>query len=73
MASADIEPLVLLHGLAMSGAVWDDVVPLLSTHHSVYAPTAVGHLGGPIAQRRPATINYQVDWVESFMDEKGIE
>lgn len=73
MASADPEPLVLLHGVAMSGFVWDEVVPLLSNRHRVYAPTAVGHLGGPAAPRRPSTVSCQVDWAESYLDEQNIE
>jgi pimeloyl-ACP methyl ester carboxylesterase len=73
MDSGELPPLVLLHGVAMSGFVWDEVVPLVSTRHRVYAPTAVGHLGGPVAQRRPATVSYQVDWAESYLDEQNIE
>src|ERR1700742_2278276 len=73
MAYGDPPPLVLLHGVAMSGLIWDDVVPLLSTRHRVYAPTAVGHLGGPVALRRPATVSYQVDWVEGYLNEQNIE
>lgn len=73
MASEDPPPIVLLHGMAMSGFVWDDVVPLLSARHRVYAPTAVGHLGGPVPLRRPATVSHQIDWVESYLDEQNIE
>ncbi len=39
--------LVLLHGLNSSGNTWQDVVPLLSGHHEVHTPTAIGHRGGP--------------------------
>jgi pimeloyl-ACP methyl ester carboxylesterase len=73
MSSGDPEPIVLLHGVAMSGFVWGVVVPMLSTRHRVYAPTAVGHLGGPVVQRRPATVSYQVDWAESYLNEQDIE
>jgi pimeloyl-ACP methyl ester carboxylesterase len=47
-------PLVLLHGLAISGDAWREVVPLLSSYHELYVPTAVGYRGGPSVQRRPA-------------------
>ena len=53
-------PLVLMHGLAMSGNAWRDVVPLLSGHHEVFAPTADRHRGGSAAQRRPATMTDMV-------------
>src|SRR6478752_4208476 len=48
---------VLLHGLNASGDAWQDVVPLLGSYHEVYAPTAMGHRGGPPVHRRPATIS----------------
>jgi pimeloyl-ACP methyl ester carboxylesterase len=66
-------PLVLLHGIAMSGKAWRDVVPLLSTHHQVYAPTAPGHNGGPPVQRRPAAMADVVDATERYLDERGLE
>ena len=46
LMASDKPPLVLLHGTAMSGNAWQDVVPLLSDHHEVFTPTALGHRGG---------------------------
>jgi pimeloyl-ACP methyl ester carboxylesterase len=66
-------PLVLLHGIAMSGKAWEDVVPLLSTHHQVYVPTAPGHNGGPPVQRRPAAMTDVVDATERYLDQQGLE
>ena len=66
-------PLVLLHGLAMSGHAWREVVPLVSGHHKVYAPTADGHHGGSAAQRRPATMTDMVDAAERYLDECGLD
>jgi pimeloyl-ACP methyl ester carboxylesterase len=43
----DREPLLLLHGVTMSANAWADVIPLLTDHHDVIAPTTVGHRGGP--------------------------
>jgi pimeloyl-ACP methyl ester carboxylesterase len=34
--ASDKPPLVLLHGITMSGNAWQDVVPLLSDHHEVF-------------------------------------
>lgn len=70
---ADKSPLVLLHGLAMSGTAWREVVPLVSGYHRVYAPTADGHRGGPAAQRRPATVIDMVDAAERYLDECGLD
>lgn len=71
MASDEL-PLVLLHGIAMSGKAWQDVVPLLSNHHEVFTPTALGHRGGPPAQRRPAVMADVVDAAERYLDEHGL-
>ena len=73
LMASDKPPLVLLHGTAMSGTAWQDVVPLLSDHHEVFTPTALGHRGGPPVQRRPATITDVVDAAQRYLDERGLE
>jgi pimeloyl-ACP methyl ester carboxylesterase len=70
---SDGSAVVLLHGLNASGNAWQDVAPLLRTHHEVYAPTAMGHRGGPPVQRRPATIRDVVDWTERYLDEQDLQ
>lgn len=65
-------PLVLMHGILMSGNAWKDVVPLLSSHHDVYAPSTAGHRGGPPMQQSPATVGYLVDEMERYLDEHGL-
>jgi pimeloyl-ACP methyl ester carboxylesterase len=65
---------VLLHGLGRSGgSAWRDVIPLLSAHHQVYAPTALGHRGGPTVERQPVTMNDVVDAAELYLDERGLD
>ncbi|WP_280270115.1 alpha/beta fold hydrolase [Nocardia wallacei] len=64
-------PLILLHGVTMSGRVWDALVPALSRHHRVLAPTLCGHRGGPPPPHRPVRIDDLVDDVERRMDERG--
>jgi pimeloyl-ACP methyl ester carboxylesterase len=71
--ASDNSALVLLHGILMSGNAWQDVVPLLSSYHQVYTPTAAGHRGGPPVQRRPATISDLVDAAEHYLHERGLE
>jgi pimeloyl-ACP methyl ester carboxylesterase len=66
-------PLVLLHGIAMSGSAWREVVPLVSGHHQVYVPTADGHRGGLAVQRRPATMTDMVDAAQRYLDECGLD
>ncbi len=73
LMTSDTPPLVLLHGITMSGNAWQDVVPLLSDHHEVFTPTALGHRGGPPVQRRPATVPDVVDAAERYLDERGLE
>jgi pimeloyl-ACP methyl ester carboxylesterase len=71
--ASDGSALVLLHGGGASGGAWQDVIPLVSGHHAVYAPTAPGHRGGPPVQRRPATATDLVDWAERYLDEQGLQ
>lgn len=66
-------PLVLLHGLAMSGNAWREVVPLVGAYHETHVPTAAGHRGGPSVQRRPATMTDIVDAAERYLDECGLD
>ena len=65
--------LVLLHPFLLSGNVWQDVVPLLSSYHQVFTPTLLGHRGGPPVQRRPAAIWDVVDAAEEYLNERGLE
>src|SRR5690348_17173273 len=41
------EPMVLLHGFTDTWQGWTRVLPLLTPHHAVFAPTLPGHFGGP--------------------------
>lgn len=72
VVASELSPLVLLHGGTWSGDQWRDIAPLLSTHHDVYTPSALGHRGGPVAQRRPVTIWDVVDESERYLDEHGL-
>ena len=65
--------LVLLHPFLLSGKVWQDVVPLLSSYHQVFTPTLLGHRGGPPVQRRPATIWDVIDAAEEYLNEHGLQ
>jgi pimeloyl-ACP methyl ester carboxylesterase len=64
--------LVLLHGLGASPHAWQDVVPLICDTYEVCTPTAVGHRGGPPAQRRPVTSRDVIDSAERYLDEHGL-
>jgi pimeloyl-ACP methyl ester carboxylesterase len=63
---------VLMHGATGSGRIWQDIVPLLSEHHDVHAPTLLGHRGGPAIQRPPAKVSDMVDAAEHYLDEHGL-
>jgi pimeloyl-ACP methyl ester carboxylesterase len=71
--AASKSPLVLLHPFLVSGTVWQDVAPLLSSYHQVFTPTLLGHSGGPPVQRRPATIWDVIDAAEAYLDENGLQ
>jgi pimeloyl-ACP methyl ester carboxylesterase len=71
--ASDQPPLVLMHGLAMSGRAWQDVVPLLVDFHDVHTPTALGHRGGPAVQKRPVKIWDVIDAAERYLDDHQLE
>jgi pimeloyl-ACP methyl ester carboxylesterase len=77
MSNFDVDtstsPLVLLHGLAMSGSAWREVIPLVADHHRVHAPTADGHRGGPGVHRRPATMTDMVEAAERYLNDCGLD
>lgn len=66
-------PLVLLHGLFASWPVWTPVLPALTEHHTVFAPTLAGHRGGPGLPAGPLGIAPLADAVERQMDDLGWE
>jgi pimeloyl-ACP methyl ester carboxylesterase len=71
---AEPSPIVLLHGVGRSGdTAWRKVIPLLADQHQVYAPTALGHRGGPPVQQRPVTMRDVVDAAEQFLEERGLD
>ncbi|MCP2293089.1 Pimeloyl-ACP methyl ester carboxylesterase [Nocardia amikacinitolerans] len=65
------DPLLLLHGVTMSAAAWDEVVPLLADEFDLIVPTAAGHRGGPQVEGA-ATIEHLVDVTERLLDERGV-
>lgn len=64
-------PLLLLHGVTMSSAAWDEVVPLLADDFDVIVPTLPGHRGGP--KMPDASFEDLVDFVEEILDGRGFE
>ncbi|MGO9354831.1 MAG: alpha/beta fold hydrolase [Mycobacterium sp.] len=71
--ASDKPPLVLLHPILISGRIWHDVIPYLSSHHQVYNHTLLGHRGGPPVQRHPTTIVDVVDAAEQYLDDHRLE
>lgn len=63
--------LLLLHGVTMSAAAWDDVLPLLAGRFDLIIPTAAGHRGGPGASGK-ATICALTDSTERLLDERNL-
>jgi pimeloyl-ACP methyl ester carboxylesterase len=61
-------PLLLLHGVTMSAAAWDNVTPLLAERFELIVPTAAGHRGGPKIPG-PATIRALTDIAERILDD----
>ncbi|OBJ52375.1 alpha/beta fold hydrolase [Mycobacterium sp. 1423905.2] len=64
--------LLLLHGVTMSARAWADVIPDLTDHYDVIAPTAVGHRGGPQIAGT-ATIGGLTDHIERVLDARELK
>ncbi|OBK16821.1 hydrolase [Mycobacterium asiaticum] len=56
----------------MSARAWDPVIPMLTPHHDVIAPTAAGHRGGPPLVGQ-ASIRALTDETERFLDARGFD
>ena len=66
--------MVLLHGFSSTWRAWTPVLPALEAHHAVFAPTALGHHGGPaFADGEPRSLAAMVNFVERQMDAEGID
>ncbi|UTI65401.1 alpha/beta fold hydrolase [Paraconexibacter antarcticus] len=67
-------PLVLLHGFTGSWRVWRPLLPALTAHHAVFAPSLPGHAGAEApAPGFGGTIAELVDGLEAKLDAAGIE
>lgn len=64
-------PLLLLHGVAMSAAVWGEVLPMLEERFDLIVPTAPGHRGGPQIDGT-ASIRALIDSTEKTLDNRGL-
>jgi pimeloyl-ACP methyl ester carboxylesterase len=63
-------PLLLLHGFTDTSRTWDLVLPMLERSHDVFAPTLLGHYGGPPLNGE-ITRDSVADAVERALDERG--
>jgi pimeloyl-ACP methyl ester carboxylesterase len=67
-------PLVLPHGLSGTWRVWTPILPLVETHHAVFALTLPGHAGGPpLPAEDPPSVAALVDGVAAELDRLGID
>ncbi|CAN5401392.1 alpha/beta hydrolase [soil metagenome] len=67
-------PVLLLHGLGGTWRGWTPVLPYLEQHHTVIAPTLMGHGGGPALDKGiQASVASLADGIEAELDRLGIE
>lgn len=66
------DPVLLLHPLALSGAVWTSFTDRLADRYDVIAPDARGH-GGSSWDQRPFTVDDLADDVETLLDALSID
>jgi pimeloyl-ACP methyl ester carboxylesterase len=65
-------PLVCLHGFTDTWRTWELILPALEKRHDVFAPTLLGHAGGP-SLTGDLDLGSIADAVERSMDDAGIE
>ncbi|MGQ0467871.1 MAG: alpha/beta fold hydrolase [Sporichthyaceae bacterium] len=65
-------PLALFHGLNGSWRIWRPVLAGLEAEHAVFAPTMIGHRGGPALAPGPNGIAVLADDMERRFDAAGI-
>ncbi|SDJ39364.1 Pimeloyl-ACP methyl ester carboxylesterase [Frankineae bacterium MT45] len=67
------EPMLLLHGVMGSAAMWREVTPQLEDDFDLLVPNALGHAGGRLGDSapRPTTIRAIVDDFERSLNERG--
>jgi pimeloyl-ACP methyl ester carboxylesterase len=64
--------LVLIHGLGASAERWEEVIPDLSRHFTVYVPDLIG-FGQSDKPNVDYTTEFFASFVKSFLNELGIE
>jgi pimeloyl-ACP methyl ester carboxylesterase len=69
----DSPPLLLLPSKGGSGTVWLDLLPAVSQTHRTYLVDTLGELGRSVPTRMPARRADVTAWLESLLDEAGIE
>jgi pimeloyl-ACP methyl ester carboxylesterase len=67
------EPLVLLHGFTDTWRAWRLVLPALSEHFAVFAPTLPGHHGGPPYDGDEITVDGALAQLGRMLADEGIE
>lgn len=67
------DSLLLLHGVTMSAAAWDDVVPYLASRFDVVAPTLMGHRGGAKPGDGGVTLAALADDIERVLNAKELD
>jgi pimeloyl-ACP methyl ester carboxylesterase len=67
------EPMVLVHGFTDIWRTWELVLPALERRYDVFAPTLLGHAGGPALPASGLTDATLADDLERALDDAGLE
>jgi pimeloyl-ACP methyl ester carboxylesterase len=73
LGSAELPPLLLLHGFGVSSTQWYPNIGWLSGYFRVYAPDMIGHMGLGVATRPLQTPQDCSTWLIELMDALNIE
>lgn len=68
----DAPPIVLLHGMGATSAMWHPLVAELRGKHRIVALDTMGDLGGSVPERLPRSVEDFTQWIAEVMDELGL-
>lgn len=71
-AGSSKRKMILIHGLGASAERWEEVIPNLSKHFTVYVPDLIGY-GKSDKPNIDYTTDFFADFIKSFLGELGIE
>ena len=68
----DAPPIILLHGMGATSAMWHPCVVALQRKHRIVALDTIGDVGRSLPERVPRNVKDFTHWIVEVMDELGL-